>query len=287
MLFGALVLVGFVLWERRLSRRPAGQPLVDLSLFRSTSFTWGTILAAVGIFALFGVLFTTPQYFQAILGTDAMGSGLRLLPLIGGLAVAASMADQITARAGAKATTALGFVLLAAGLALGATTSLASGTGFLSLWTPVVGLGMGFALATASAAALGALSAERAGVGSAVIQAVNKVGAPFAAALLGSVLNATYRGQLDLAGLPATVAGVVRDSVFAGVAAARRLGSVSLLHMVRAAFVDGMDVMLWVCVAIAVAGVVLALVFLPGRTAAGARPQDEPAPLEGDVVVRG
>jgi hypothetical protein len=39
----------------------------------------------VGVSALFGVLFTAPQYFQAILGTDAMGSGLRLLPLIGGL----------------------------------------------------------------------------------------------------------------------------------------------------------------------------------------------------------
>jgi len=240
----------------------------------------------VGVFALFGVLFTAPQYFQAILGTDAMGSGLRLLPLIGGLAVGAGVADRVAARAGAKLTVAAGFVLLAAGLGIGATTSMSSGTGFLSLWTPVVGLGMGFALATASAAALSVLSAERAGVGSAVIQAVNKVGAPFAAAILGSVLNATYQGRLDLAGVPAGVAGAVRDSVFAGVAAARQLGSVSLLHAVRAAFVDGMDVMLWVCAAIAVAGVVLALVFLPGRTAAATATKDEPAAMEDDVVIR-
>jgi len=286
MLAGALLLVAFVLWERRLGRRPAGQPLVDLALFRSTSFTWGAILAAVGVFALFGVLFTAPQYFQAILGTDAMGSGLRLLPLIGGLAVGASVADRIAARAGAKLTVAAGFVLLAAGLGIGATTSMSSGTGFLSLWTPLVGLGMGFALATASAAALGALPAERAGVGSAVIQAVNKVGAPFAAAILGSVLNATYQGRLDLAGVPAGVAGAVRDSVFAGVEAARRLGSPSLLGSVRAAFVDGMDVMLWACAAIAVAGVVLALVFLPGRTAAATATKDEPAAMEDDVVIR-
>jgi DHA2 family multidrug resistance protein-like MFS transporter len=72
-----------------------------------------------------------------------MGSGLRLLPLIGGLAVGAGLADRIAARAGAKLTVAEGFVRLVAGLALGATTSLSSGTGFLSLWTPVVGLGMG------------------------------------------------------------------------------------------------------------------------------------------------
>jgi DHA2 family multidrug resistance protein-like MFS transporter len=285
MLAGALVLAAFVLWERQLSRRPGGQPLVDLSLFRSTSFTWGTILAAVGIFALFGVLFTAPQYFQAILGTDAMGSGLRLLPLIGGLAVGAGTADRIAARVGTKLTVSAGFALLAAGLAAGATTSVTSGTGFLSMWTSVVGLGMGFALATASAAALAALSAERAGVGSAVIQAVNKVGAPFAAAILGSVLNATYRGQLDLAGLPARVAGTVRDSVFSGVAAAQQLGSASLLDAVRAAFVDGMDVMLWVCVAVAVAGVMLALVFLPRRTGAAEAPPAKPAALEEDEAV--
>ena len=70
---GTLVLVGFGLWERRLSRRPDGQPLVDLALFGSTSFTWGTILAAVGVFALFGVLFTAPQYFQAIPAPHAEG----------------------------------------------------------------------------------------------------------------------------------------------------------------------------------------------------------------------
>jgi DHA2 family multidrug resistance protein-like MFS transporter len=284
---GALVLVGFVLWERHLGRRPDGQPLVDLGLFGSSSFTWGAILAAVGVFALFGVLFTAPQYFQAILGTDAMGSGLRLLPLIGGLAVGASVADRVAARLGPKLTVAFGFVLLAAGLGIGATTSLRSGTGFLSLWTPVVGLGMGFALATASAAALGALAAERAGVGSAVIQAVNKVGAPFAAAILGSVLNASYQGQLDLTGVPARVAGAARDSVFAGVAAARQLGSVALLQSVRAAFVDGMDVMLWVCAAIAVAGVVLALVFLPGRATTPTATRAEPAALEDGIVARG
>jgi MFS transporter, DHA2 family, multidrug resistance protein len=285
MLAGALALVGFVLWERRLGRRPAGQPLVDLRLFGSTTFTWGTILAALGIFALFGVLFTAPQYFQAILGADAMGSGLRLLPLIGGLALGAGLADRIAARAGAKLTVAAGFALLAGGLAVGGTTSVTSGTGFIAAWTPVVGLGMGLALATASAGALGALSAERAGVGSAVIQAVQKVGAPFAAAILGSVLNARYRGQLDVAGVPARVASTVHDSVFAGIGAARQLGSASLLHSVRAAFVDGVDVMLWVCAAIAVAGLVLALVFLPWRATPAAAPEPEPAPLEDDALV--
>src|SRR5712692_11109574 len=61
MIAGLVVLVGFFLWERRLSLRPGGQPLVDLALFRSAAFTWGVILAATAGLAMIGVLFTMPQ----------------------------------------------------------------------------------------------------------------------------------------------------------------------------------------------------------------------------------
>ena len=36
-------------------------------------------------FAMFGILFAMPQYFQEVLGFDSFGSGLRILPLIGGM----------------------------------------------------------------------------------------------------------------------------------------------------------------------------------------------------------
>ena len=36
-------------------------------------------------FALFGILFAMPQYFQDVRGLNALGSGLRLVPMIGGL----------------------------------------------------------------------------------------------------------------------------------------------------------------------------------------------------------
>jgi MFS transporter, DHA2 family, multidrug resistance protein len=79
----------------------------------------------------------------------------------------------------------------------------------------------------------------------------------------------------------------VRGSVFGGVAAARRLVSVSLLHTVHAAFVHGMDVMLWLCTAIAVAGMVLSLIFLAGRTAAPTATKARPAPSQDEVAVGG
>ena len=266
---GIVVLVEFFLWERWLGLR-GGQPLVDLALFRSAPFTWGVILAATAGLAMIGVIFTMPQFFQGVLGTDAMGSGLRLLPLIGGLVVGAVPADRIARIVGAKITVALGFVLLAAGLLLGATTSVESGEGFIAVWMALVGAGMGLAMATSASAALSELSQERSGVGSAVMQALQKVGGPFGAAILGSVLSSVYQGQLNLAGFPAALANVVKESLFGGLAVAQQLGSVALLASVRAAFVQGMDVSLVVAAGIAVVGFVLTLVFLPTRAAAKA-----------------
>ena len=267
MLVGVAMLVAFLRWERRLSRRPGGQPLVDLALFRSASFTWGVMLAAVAILAMIGVLFTMPQYFQGVLGTNAMGSGLRLLPLIGGLIVGAVPADRIARLAGAKLAVALGFAVLAGGLLLGAQTRVGSGGGSVAAWMALVGAGMGLAMATSASAALSELSEERSGVGSAVLQAVNKTGGPLGTAVLGSVASSAYLARLNLSGLPAAATQEIRQSIFGGVAIAHRIGSAALLHSVRVAFVHGMDLALVVSAGIAGLGVVLALLFLPGARA--------------------
>ena len=267
---GAGTLAAFVAWERRLTRRPGGQPLVDLGLFRSARFTWGTVLQAFGVFAMFGLLFAAPQFFQAVLGVSAMGSGVRLLPLMAGLALGAGLADRVAARLTAKLTTALGFALLACGLVLGTTMTVASGNAFIATWTAIAGVGFGLALATAASVALVDLPKASAGVGSAVMQAVQKAGAPLSAAILGSVLAAAYQSQLDLAGLPAPAASAARSSVFAGLAVARRTGSAQLLGSVRSGFVHGTDAMLWVCAGLAAAGVGLALAFLPWHAVPGA-----------------
>jgi len=270
MIAGLVVLVGFFLWERRLSRRPGGQPLVDVSLFRSPAFTWGVILAATAGLAMIGALFTMPQFFQGVLGTDAMGSGLRLLSLIAGLVVGAVPADRIARIVGAKITVALGFAMLAAGMFLGSTTGVGSSYGFIAAWMALVGAGMGLTMATAASTALSELPQERSGVGAAVMQAIQKVGAPFGAAILGSVLSSAYQAQLNLAGLPLAVANVVREGLFGGLAVARQLGSAPLFESVRTAFVHGMDISLVVAAGIAVVGFVLTLAFMPGKASSKA-----------------
>jgi MFS transporter, DHA2 family, multidrug resistance protein len=289
MVAGAVVLALFAGWERSAGRRSTGQPLVELGLFRSAGFTWGSILTTLMTFALFGILFGMPQYFQDVRGTDAFGSGLRLLPMIGGMVAGmvagtrlqspprragtpGSAGTGAEAAVGAKALVTAGFAVMAAGLAAGAFTRSGSGTGFTAAWFAVAGLGLGLALPSAMNAALGALSAERSGSGSALIQALRQVGATIGVAVLGTVISSAYRTHLaasSTAGLPPAVAGAARSSVGVGIEVARRLGSGSLLGSVRGAYVHGLDVMLWVCAAIALACALLALAFLPRRPASG------------------
>ena len=162
-------------------------------------------------------------------------------------------------------TVALGFVLLAGGLLAGATTGADTAYGFAAAWMTVLGAGLGFALPAAMDVAIGALSAERSGVGSALLMALRQVGGTIGVAVLGTVLASGYRGALG-DGVPEAA----RESVSAGVATAHELGSPALLESVQSAFVQGMDAMLWVGGAVAVIAAVLALRFLPRRRAASA-----------------
>ncbi len=272
---GLVALLGFFLWERWLGRRPHGEPLVDLALFRSASFTWGVILMATLVLAMTGVIFTMPQYFQGVMGTDAMGSGVRLLPLVGGLVVGAGLASRIVRLIGAKIMVALGFALVAVAMLIGAATGVTSGDGFIAAWMALNGLGMGITFATAATAALTEIPAERSGVGSAVMQALQKTGGPLGAAVMGSVLNTAYLSQLQLAALPPTLASTVRGSLFGGLAVAAQLRSPALLSMVRSAFVNGMDASLAAAAIVAGVGLLLTLIFLPQRSLpAGASPAD-------------
>jgi DHA2 family multidrug resistance protein-like MFS transporter len=279
---GVAVLLGFFAWERRLASQPGGRPLIDLSLFGSRSFTGGVLLAGACLFTMIGVLFTMPQYFQGVLGVDAQGSGYRLLPLVAGLILGAVLADRFATWAGPRVTVALGFLVMAAGMAMGATTATGSGTAFVAIWMTTTGIGMGLGLATAASGALTAVPADRTGVASAVLQAVQKVGAPLGSAVLGSVLVTSYQSHLHSAGLPTGVVGVVREGLFQGLAVAEQLRSPSLVASVRAAFVHGLDVALVVSAGLALAAALAAVLVLPGRPAT----LPEPPGSERDDVPR-
>jgi DHA2 family multidrug resistance protein-like MFS transporter len=262
---GILLVLVFVWWERRVAA-----PLVDLSLFRSRTFTGGAALATVVSFVMMGLLFALPLQAQTVAGLDAEGSGLRLLPLIGGLLLTALPSGLLAQRVGTGPVIAAGLAVLAAGLAWGATAGVDDGGWFSAAWIALCGAGIGLSLPPSMDAALGTLSTDAAGTGSAVLQAMRMVGSSFGAAILGAVLNSGYRsalpaGDASLVGLPGSVVDSVRDSIVAAVRVAHGSGSEALLRAARSAFMNGFDLMLLVAAALAALAAVVAVRLMAGQ----------------------
>jgi EmrB/QacA subfamily drug resistance transporter len=263
---GVALLAAFLGWQVLLTRHPGGQPLVDLELFRSRSFTWGVVLLAISGVVMIGVIFTLPQYFQGVTGVNPMGSGVRLLPLLGGLLLGALPSARLIQWVGAKVVISVGFVILGVTGLWAASTTLGSGEGFTALWMAVGGLGMGLVFAPAASAALAQIDAERSGMASGVLQALNKMGGPLGAAVFGSALSSVYQAHLPVPGLTGPLVATMREGLTQGLAVARLAGSPALVRGVRAAFVQGMDAAFLVSAGIAAIGLLLTLVFMPLRT---------------------
>lgn len=264
---GILVMAGFV-WQQ--SRTGCG--LVDLALFRSRTFTWSTVLLTLTAFGMMGLMFTLPQYFQSVRGASAFESGLRLLPVILGIAVGARAGDRLAARLGGRLVAPLGLGLIGVAGILGAQTTVVSPWWFVHSWGALAGVGMGLALPVLVALGTSELPESRSGTGSAVLQTARQVGGTLGVAILGSVLAAAYRSGLDVGSLPASLASAARDSVQAAVSVATAVHLPALADSARAAFVSGMSLTLVVTSLVLVLPIGAGIAYLPGRRAESAPP---------------
>jgi MFS family permease len=191
---------------------------------------------------------------------------LRLLPLVIGLLLGAPLSDKLQLKLGTRVTLTLGFFILVAGLIVGTNTGANSGYGFTSIWLTVVGLGIGLTLPAAMDIAMSALSTEHSGIGSALIMSLRQVGGTMGVAILGTILGTYYRNHVDLSGLSKEAAEYVQRSVSSGVAVAQKFDSTVLLSSVRASFVTGMEMMLWVCGGAAALGMLLSVICIQKKT---------------------
>ena len=260
----AVLLTGLVLRSRGVER-----PMLDMTLLAHRGFLLNTVAATLVMFVMSGLMFVLPSYLQSVLGNDTLGTGVRMLPMILGLSVAAKLAPPVTTRFGARATVTAGLVVLAFATLLGSRTTAGSGYGFTVLWLSIAGLGFGFAFVPAMTGALSTLPRDRAGSGSGLLMTLRQVGAAIGIALLGSLLSDVFRDRLDVTGLPARAADTAGDSVVAAHLVAQRTGSAELAASANSAYVHGMGVVLLVCAVAALVSALLAAAFLPGTRAAG------------------
>lgn len=219
------------------------------------AFGWGTGLGALATFGLSVPLLLMPQFFREAIGTTALGSGLRLLPVILGLMVASQLSEPLLPKLGLRPIVTVGFLMATVGFGIGAFTDAGASVVFFVVWLSVLGLGFGFSLTPALHAAVGALDPAADNrrdapdawaaydAGFTFVQGVRQVAGALGVLIVGGVFNVAYQADQS-----------VVDALTTGIAVA-----------------------MWTSAGIMLIGAVLAMVFLPRRppgAAADARHQD-------------
>jgi EmrB/QacA subfamily drug resistance transporter len=218
-------LTAFVAWELR-----AEHPMVDMKLFRDARFGAASTALTLASFSLFGSIYFLTMHLQGVLGFSPLEAGVRVLPVAGGMMLAAPMSSKVAGRLGNRATIGLGMSGVATGLALMLLADVSAGYAPVALAMGVMALGMGLAMAPATESVMSSLPEAKAGVGSAMNDTARMVGGALGVAVLGSVLTTGYRGGMDSAPEAA------RESL----GAAASLGDPALLRVAQDAFVSGM-----------------------------------------------
>ena len=183
---GIALMVLFVLLE--LHQR---LPMLDMSLFRERQFAGAnTVMFLVGL-AMFGIFFYNSLFFQRVLGYGAIKTGATFLPMTLLIILIAPAAGKLSDRVGPRWLMGGGMVLLTGSLLLFAT--LDAGSSWWSILPALVvgGVGMAITMAPTTAAAMGSVPVDKAGVGSAVINSMRQVGGSLGIAIMGAVI-ATY-----------------------------------------------------------------------------------------------
>jgi predicted MFS family arabinose efflux permease len=270
-ILGGLALLGlFVLVEQRTEH-----PMLDVALFRNPRFTAASGSVAISFFALSGFIFLIVQYFQFIKGYTALGTGVRLLPVAGSVAVTSVVGTKLAVRVGNKAIVGSGLLLFATGL-LWASTASGSTTYVVIVGQMLfLGSGMGLTSAPATEAIMGAVPAAKAGVGSAVNDATRLFGGTLGVAVIGSVATSLYTSRLvsELRPpIPARAVVAAKGSIGGAIIASHKLSTLGLgraahvlAHTATNAFLFSLAGGCRVVGAVTIAGAVVAIAFLPAR----------------------
>jgi EmrB/QacA subfamily drug resistance transporter len=196
------LVVAFVLVERR-----APEPVLPPRLFTNRVFTVTSAIGLIVGFGLFGSVTYLPLFLQVVNRASPTGSGLQILPLMGGLLMTSIVSGQLISRTGRyKPFPIFGTAVMVIGLL--ALSTMDSGTSRLeaSAYMFVLGLGIGSVMQVLVLAVQNAVDYADLGVATSGATLFRSIGGAVGTAVLGSIF--TNRLQSELASsLPASAAG--------------------------------------------------------------------------------
>jgi predicted MFS family arabinose efflux permease len=190
----------FLVWERRYERR-GGSPLIDLRLFRLSSFRNGTVLMAAYFTGIPALFLLTTLFLQTGLGVSALHAGMVTIGFALASAISSWYGGQLVGRYG-RPVVVVGLVLvLATVIALAATALLASveATPWIMAGIMVVGgFGGGMVISPNQTLTLAEIPPAQGGVAGSIGQLGQRVGTAIGTAVGLSLFYATiFREEGD------------------------------------------------------------------------------------------
>ena len=184
--FGAVALIVlFILVEQRVA-----EPVLPLKLFRNRVFTQCSAIGFVVGLCMFGSLSYLPLFMQVVNGDSPTVSGLRLLPLMGGLLVASIGSGQLISKFGKyKIYPICGTMLMAVGLFLMSRIDDHTKSTVLGWDMAVFGLGLGMTMQVLTIATQNNVDYADLGVATSGVTYFRSIGGSFGASIFGTILN--------------------------------------------------------------------------------------------------
>jgi EmrB/QacA subfamily drug resistance transporter len=189
------------------AERWAAEPVIPLRLFRDPVFNVsGGIGIVVGV-ALFGAASYLPSFLQMVDGASATASGLKMLPMMGGVVVASVGSGQLISRTGRyKVFPVVGGALSTVGMGLLGLLHADSSYLVQSVAMAVLGLGVGLALPVLVLAVQNSVAPADLGSATSASNYLRQVGGSVGAAIFGTLFNSRLTHQLQVR-LPSVGAG--------------------------------------------------------------------------------
>jgi EmrB/QacA subfamily drug resistance transporter len=139
-------------------------PLVNLSLFRNLTFTFGNVCGILSFSVMYAVLLLTPYYLDSVMRLDTLQSGLYLTGIPLGMAICTPFAGAIADRYGVRTPSAIGMLVATLGCILLSWMSPSHTYLLLVLGLLCVGSGMGLFTPPNNSSVMGSVPMAHLGV---------------------------------------------------------------------------------------------------------------------------
>jgi EmrB/QacA subfamily drug resistance transporter len=194
------------------------QPMMPLTIFRSSAFTAAVLAAAAMTFGMYAMLFLMPLYLQTVRGASAPAVGLQMLPLSLAFFLVSLKSGALAARFGARVVMTSGLALMGLGFLI--LSTLSRGVDIVQIEFAFLQIGIGLGLNTGPLLSVGLAAAPlNTGAAAGIVNTARMVGATLGVAVLGGFFAANANaGQnpIDALGIaealqPALVGGAASE----------------------------------------------------------------------------